>query len=1186
MKQQQLFVVLFLLLCISGTAISALSCSQPPFRYELGRSCDMKNYGLIGTLYISSPQRYTFTLSPNADYTVDTDGYYYTLSPNINYTIEWKSYDNSLCNGKNYAFTPNPHFAISQPKCRFSQGTVTFVKPEGLDFLDVSCENAPCNVTFANKASYEYSYEDLEVECDFTPAIYELTDSYPNLKVQDSYYYNKTGSIQLIDKSKYTNWILTYDEDDTPIPESTPSSATWVGLQTAYYFLTLESSTCGIQRIPIKIDYTWPNYYIEYGTNATCPRNASVKINFDDPNIWDSPAVQILIDGHLITKGKSFYLGDFQDSQSSLQFNYHSDTFYNPISHPSMIGDIQYTVDPCTRLVTLYYNETLYSDIYAMDDDGNQLVITDKTFTIPSIYSYPTIESPCFFTSKTIRISQPVRPIYKIVKPQQFCGDTMDVVVLNYYEFESLEMGDVQHDGQGLFKNVIPNNSVLNFKNNGCYEFDTFSIPTLAYTFDQVEEIIEIISYPSCNNNGNVSYTVKDVKNNILSEIRYFAFTPSQSLALSTQFSENCSQSFSTQWLAPAVRKYVNTFPGTISVIKNTTCKYSNDAQIEFETNFLSVTSIVINGVIYEPSFSDAVVRFNGIPYGTYQITISSSDCVDYYETISIGTDNDWEFPAIVSPVTGDCSIPNGGISFDSSILAPIDALQSSLIANNLPSGYQTISFQLKNGTCSGSVNIFVPTASDSYATSKIYSQPSCSENHDGYVKFSVNDKNGNEFAPTGVELNSNSFTGNIFNLGEGSYNFIVKNSSCAWPVSVSMKAIEPEFTFKKIVDTFEKCEQKTFVSITPSSHNIYVDAITSGYSPLLQYSNNVYAYYPQTFSNTRQIFITYNQVCVKALRVEETTDLSGTIEWPTVTVPSVDCTDPSVQNSLAQVINPTNMMLYAGGFSVDHMYVPKYNFMSLFGFTANDKKSGCQKTFNLNTYNQGIVAKTITKSTCPGSIDGKIQIDVDPNSNMYNVYQVMDYGFDFLPVTSGSKLNSFSNITNIEYNLVRSFRNNPFCSVVENVNIVVDEPFVSLSSTGLCDASDTPIGDVGVVTNTLSITTTNVTYNLNGHFSTNPVFKGLSAGDYSSTVTIYNSVCRRVIQSNSVSVAKLPSVSVNVDVSTCMKAVINPTTNNIQHKYTIRDSTDKVVLESTSIGSFTFTPTSQDTYSVIASDV
>ncbi|KAF2070263.1 hypothetical protein CYY_008423, partial [Polysphondylium violaceum] len=723
----------------------------------------------------------------------------------------------------------------------------------------------------------------------------------------------------------------------------------------------------------------------------------------------------------------------------------------------------------------------------------------------------------------------------------------------------------------------------INYQVDQCSPSKVISLPTLTYESDQIEETIEIITYPSCNYmpGGNVSYTVRDVVNNI-SSTSYFPFQAGEIVDIRTQFPQ-CSQEFYQQWKSPPINKNYDNFPGTITVVKKASCKYSSDASILIKSPGL-IQNIVINGVTFIQTQNQPGL-FEFLPYGDHTINIVLGQCPSHYVSVSIGTDNDWEFPAVVTPVTGDCSSSNGKITYENNGI--FTSVNDPSFFTSLSSGYHNVNFALSNGTCTGSARIYVPTQSNFVVESTVLAQPLCQDSNDGVVKITIKDTNGLNYLPTGIEVNGVSTPSNMFAVKAGNHSLLVKRNLCSWIHKVSVEVNEPEFAFKKVFDSNEYCSQKTIVSITPPSNNIFINQVSSDYE-FEKYSNNAYSYYPETFKKTRQIFITYNQVCLKVLRVEESQDLYKNIQWPTVTVPSVDCTDPSVQNTVAQINNPNNMLVYpgsnVGSGSIKNLYYPTYTFASPdLGFI--DLKTQCSHTLRMINLNQGSVAKTITKPTCPGSVDGKINIDVDPQSNIYNVLGSAYGDFRYLPVESGSKLNTYNNISSVDYTLIRSFRNNPFCSVVENVNIVVDEPTVSLSSTGVCEASNTAIGDAGVVTNTLSITTTNVTYDINGVVSTNPVFKGLSAGDYSSTVTIYNSVCRRVIQSNSVSVAKLPSVSVNVDVSTCMKAVINPTVTTIQHQYTIKDSGDNVVHSSTSMGSFTFTATKKDTYSIYVSD-
>ncbi|KAF2070262.1 hypothetical protein CYY_008422 [Polysphondylium violaceum] len=1183
-----LFVFL-LLLYVSFIKIDA--CQSPILTSNsFILQCSESSFGLKGSfavLHSYKNKGYSFSFSPEVkDFNIGYKGTYYSLTPGLNYTVTWQHETDPTCNNVTYVYVPQSTFEISQPKCRYSQGSVKFIPDNNMNspYISASCQDAPCNFTRFQDASYLYSDTSRNLYCFYGTPYYELSDKYPNLKVQDSYYYNSSGSIQLFDLSKYTFVNLTKNGNSSfLIPDSPVNSGNWINLDgRESYNLYLESSDCGVQNIPIYISQRWPDYYFEFGKNESCPRNFTIKMVNEDPNIYEQ--VEVIVDGQrVIQKDQLVFRAD--PTSNSIETNFvligDSNVGANLNTYaPNILGDVHYSVDPYTRLVTLYYNDTLINDLYAMNGEYN-IEIVNKTFNLPEGSVF--IESPCHFAKIYITLPPPTLPSFTITKPQEYCGDTFDVYVANYMDFEQLTIGpeEYEHDGYGYFRNINPSEGFINYLSNGYDEVLSVNFELTQYKPGEYEEIIDIISYPACSKSGNVSYTLRDIKRNILSQTTYFTFYPLGSIYLITSF-HGCNQDIGTTWISPNIENNKNNFPKEFYpiVLKNTTCKYSNDGSLLFPTNpTIQINPIKVNGITYQGTSTLAGFVFENLPYGTNDYILESSMC-QFVEAIFIGTDNDWELPVTVTPVTGDCTVANGGISYNSSIFSDFSVANAQNI-NQLASDYYHLDFTLTNGTCFGSTKVYVTSnVQQYYPSGKILTQPSCDSVMDGVVQLFVNDKNGKSFTPTRSTYNLQSDIFSVYTVQSGQSDFVIYKDVCSWKLGLSIVSRDPEFIYSHISDNLESCSQQTIYSIVPKDKNITINDVTSDQS-LEKFSNNLFAYPSTSFGLSKHFMIRYNSYCLKTIIVDAVKDLRINIPWPTINIPSTDCTDPSVQNKVAQISNPSNMTLCANEetYSLKNLYVPTYHTDSAY-FFAQDRKTSCFKNVYYNSANIGKVPNTVTKPTCPGGDDGGIQPSFNPDS----LYQLFDNEYNILPI--GSNSNTYKNISNTQYNLIRSFLNNPFCSVVENIKVEVDEPTVSLSSVGVCDASNTAIGDVGVVTNTLSITTTNVTYNLNGHVSTNPVFKGLSAGDYSSTVTIYNSVCKRTIKSNSVSVAKLPSVSVNVDVSTCMKAVINPSNTNIQFKYTIRDSTDKVVYEITSTGSFTYTPISIDTYSVTASDM
>ncbi|KAF2070261.1 hypothetical protein CYY_008421 [Polysphondylium violaceum] len=1184
MKLLSIFILLFI--CISSA--QALSCSVESFRFENDTKCSKSYLGVEGELWISRENTgYTYRVIPNVSLiSQDTEGEYFKLLPGINYTLQIEHSVDSNCNSIKSIYVPDWKFIMDPPKCKYSQGSWTFIPPKkGVDLasIEASCQDGPCNYTSIDDEII-LSYSDNNMNCEFSPPIYDISNKYPNLKTQDTLLYRNTGSIQLFDLSQYS-LISLENIEPINVPDSPVGSGYWNNLSYGHYTLKLQSLDCGLQYIPIYIDGQWPDYYFEFTKNETCPRNSSVKIFLDDPLFYESGA-SVSINGDNIPEGQSTYLNSAVNGEMiNLGFIHPQYISTFTVYASKLIGDIHYTFDPCTNLVTLFYNESLYSDLIAFYDQGD-IEIVDKKFTFPPTRREAYLESPCHFYPIKIITDQGIKPSYTIAKPQLFCGDTIDVFVGNYYEFTELTMGymgDIQHDENGYFRDINPGDFIINYKSSECYKPQTLDIPTLKYGADEYEEIIEIITYPTCLTSGNVSYTIRDVKNNIFSQTAYYSFFPSEGIEMYTMFDNFCQQDFRTYWMAPYITKEIQNFPKQFYPhISNATCRYSDDGSMVFPANpSMSVPTIYIDGKEYTRQVSIGGDLYTGIPYGSHRVVIPITNCnVDFVQDIFIGTANDWEFPATITPVTGDCSVQNGKITYDADLFSQVTDPQS---LTGLSSGIKPIHFALKDDSCYGTANLYVPSKTTSSAHVMIRSQPSCDSTEDGLIELYISDQVGNKHQPTQVMKGSDVSAFPTFSLYEGSYDFIVFNNSCSWPVNVRLEAKNPQFEVTQIADNIINCNQKTLVSVKPLDSTIVVNSVSTN-ADGANYSNNLFSYRPNVFLKNRQFWVQYNDKCVKSITTEQNiVSLYDQINWPTISTPSVDCLDPSVQNIALEVSNPSNMTLYPNkeAFPISKIYVSTYNTYDAH-FTVKDIPTQCWKEIPYINGAPGSIPKTITAPTCPGGLEGSIKVDADPKTTSHLLY---DYAFDST-IQFDPSINKYTNISsNTPLILVASVQGNPFCSFYQPINIAVEEPSVSVSSVGYCDSSDTPIADTGYVTTTLSITTTNVTYSLNEVVSTNPVFKGLSVGQYNSTVTIYNSFCKRVIKSNPVYVAQLPSVSVSVDVSTCMKAVVTPAAAHIEHIYTIKDSTNKVVHETELKGKFTFTATYKDKYSITVSD-
>ncbi|KAF2071434.1 hypothetical protein CYY_007242, partial [Polysphondylium violaceum] len=1123
------FLLIFLCVC---TTLIGVSADCVPLDYKFDPYCTgvIQDDGsfLSGKLLIKPKNSYSFQITPEPVAMGYTNGYEYFLSGGIDYNIYWT--DGRECSEERNLFVPIPRYIIEQPKCKFSVANVSFIAAENLS------ETADCNpFCEITDSSVQLGYQLDTFECGLTVPFYEVNNNYPNHIIKNSYCYKNSGSVELVYKEQYSSWKLVLSSSQIEIQEMSGSHGIWEKLAPGDYQLLVESQNCGKQIIPIKISITWPTYYLEFGPNSICPRNSSISIHFDDPDVF-SDGLSIRMDGKLISSSDdSIYRSNPTHSFLVELFYNYSCSSNTMEKDPVILGDIRYSVDSCdasNRKVHLFYNETLYKDVVVYTP-SEAITPADKSFDLPSSSDF-FIESKCHFTPIQVNTKSPIQPSYVIVKKEQFCGDTVDIFFPNYYQFDTLVLSNngENHDGHGYFRNLEPINGGIGFSYsiNGCTEGSIF-VTTEQFKYSEYENIIKVLDYPGCGQKGHISYQVKEVKTGNLSKVVVEEFSSVSQATLVTSI-DKCPLSFQYTWYLPYFEQYQ--YPQEFIIPTNTSCFYSLDGKLFFK-NVLGITinSIQLDGRTYQTktTLQDGV-SFENLPFGTFKLTIFTDSCNIYQNVhVTIGSVSDWVFPATITPVTGDCAVANGKIEFDETIFSSV---QSASTYVNLGSSDYDIDFILKNGTCAGTAVLFVPTSVVSVVKKQVIVSPMCHRTMDGAVKISLFDTHNKEWKPDIIAIqfqNSSAEDPSIFSqMNSGSYKLSVVNGSCQWRETFDLQDQDLQFTAEHVSDMVHNCQQQTIVKYYSKNENTKINNIVSNDYQFTQLNQQYYSYYLNAeFKSKRNIWVVYAESqCIKTYQVETgDRDMISGLKWPKAIVSSNDCQNPSVQYSTLTLDNPENMIAYSYPFTIqDHFYLSNTRQMfSDFVFVAIDKSTECTKQLTVQFKNALTSStKTIQKPICPGSTDGNIQLLTDLKKESSQIYDFFGYN---KPIVDGNGLNSFPLITNGTYTILRSPKSNPFCRFVDSFDVIVDEPTVSLSSTGVCDASDTPIGDVGVVTNTLSITTTNVTYNLNGHISTNPVFKGLSVGDYSSTVTIYNSVCRRVIQSNPISVSKLPSVSV-----------------------------------------------------------
>ncbi|KAF2070202.1 hypothetical protein CYY_008478 [Polysphondylium violaceum] len=1176
-------------------------CGQacPTLTYTVQKKCPGNSSPYVVDTFVqiptSQPQGATYSFSQElqpqiATYAVNK-GPVYFLPHGGEYTLSWSFSNRPECANSTTIVPIITSFVVNHPKCRFSQGNFNFINPSS-DF------------TYTQYPSYLYT-QVAGLGCERNVVYYELSDAYPNLKIENTQCHKSTGSVQVLNDGAYSVMKLLLP-DGAPIP--TPSPGLWTQLSHhQQYTLALESDQCGDQFIPIDVFPNIPKFELVFHKNESCPTNSSVSVAFEDPTVFDL-LDSITINGVAYT-GEPYYFDFTSDINLALSLN--GCSYARQMGKPYLIPDVHYTIEQCKNYnstVNLIYDENVITDLQVSAGTNNSFSpvnVANKQFELNENQDQFYYSSQCY-SSAIVQISSPVLPIVVIENPPQQAGDLFDIFVSNYMDFfelylENTSLAYTKAD-QGWMRNIVATDTYnLKYRVDGCARYSLPISYFSGYLDSSFQDIITVISPGTCNRRGLVSF--KSYYGIYPSEETISLFAPGELHTLTTTFPQQFpwGSSRSKLWTAPPDPWSFEQPNFNITVSKNCSCKYSNDGEIKitYMSDFV-ILAIEIDGIGYYPAGDGYSYIFSGLPCGELRVEVFEDLCSYRYYMIQMYSNSDFEIEYTTFPA--DPGEYNGGLKFNASqfstLVGPNGVLlqYSGEFFNQQQNIYKFI-FVTADLSCSGSFYALIPTTVPATVEVIPYTRPFCKKSLSGAFGVSLFDDNS---VPIPISSIVNMKNGKIVNIATPpvvparEYNYAIRSPSVVRLLNYDLIEQDIEFSYNILSEmgSPNSCQVWVFVELIPSVDNFVVDGVFANHYPLSK-ATNLFKYESRGESSfTVEIY--YGTGCSKSLVIERNLQDKYILknDWPNLSVTQNNCSDPDSINNIVEVhkgsgrvqsslstmsadLNGKFVQTSLGGSSADEI-------------TFRDPYSFCTITKTIpQTYSTSTV--TVKKGICPTSNDGTIDLPIDTNTQQALVKEVISEQTSTLPVASSTSLNVFTGVRNSTFTILKTFKTNSFCSILESVQVTVDEPRVeSVASVGACHIDEISLVNGGQIINTLSINTSSVTYSAGGISSIDdPVIKGLASGEYSSTVTINNKICKRVLLSNTVTVAQLPTVSTTIDVSQCAKATITPNQMQIQHKYIIKDSSNQTVNERNGIiGSFSVDFTKAGTYSLESSDM
>ncbi|KAN0039430.1 hypothetical protein ACTA71_001624 [Dictyostelium dimigraforme] len=866
------FLIIIIILLSTTTTISIVEgCKDVILDYteDIPTSSSSTCIGTTPSVTFNNYQVYNvFTITPiPISMETDVNKKIVTFKYDTTYTLTYNVGDGCTQNTKtfNYASLSPPvsQYTISQGKCSYSESSITLTNIQATSTYKLSLnsggtnDNVIINLNKTNPSATltksgqwilsDSSLGALYPDCDRVISIDKPSNNYPVFTVTSPICYGNNGSIIVTSPAAYTSITLTNSINGNLISSSSVGSFT--SLESGNYILSLSSSTCGIQWIPITLDPIMPRLKFTY-TDVTCPSKPKIKVSIDDPTILSTETFAMTING--ISSIGNVLSPIIASSNHSLPFTFSYKScqsgFSLPMNQPQM--NIAFSIDnqenslydcSSTTSINLNYDKSTITDLnVTLVNDGSIVSSTDS-----NLNKYPiktnqqlSISSSCYVNPLFIELPQP-EPIINVDGGMNGfgCYENTTITIYNHLDFSSIKL--VPLDSQttfiplntetGQFTNIFRKSYNLvyqycptSIESSKLLNLATETLNSSQYILEQVGNDLDCIT-------GGVSVKATFIKSDSTKLDPIYSFiNPNQITPIPFKINDNCIINLNFNPNIISNPNYLNLNNKPILKVNNSTCLYSNDGSISIDGNGIDIGSVIIGDQLFRKS-SNGV--YGGLKVGSYKVSLiystinSNGFCGGQkYDlgTVTIGS-MDSSFNVIVNSIssancqtnTNDGSITIENPSTFKSISIGTNAAVNGVLSN-LQSGLHSVSFESFDSKCKGSFPVFVASAGTEptitlnlIQPSTCYSDPSISSVSnvvgDGILSIGIFNSSGDNIGVSNViDVNSNNLqytSQSAIPISAGNKVLIIYSGTCAYRKTITIPLTDPSLSYTSTFD-------------------------------------------------------------------------------------------------------------------------------------------------------------------------------------------------------------------------------------------------------------------------------------------------------------------------------------------------------------------------------------------------
>ncbi|KAN0021789.1 hypothetical protein ACTFIU_003933 [Dictyostelium citrinum] len=1089
--------------------------------------------------------------------------------------VNYKCTENII---KTYQTKNGPRFISSKGVCAGSKGSIEFIPDPEKSLNDYSFYifDQVSSIPFSSvPGSYLVEAKiGEESQCKTTitiPNSNMQTERKPQVKLTNRICGDINGEIQVLNYDDYSNTFLQNKFSNEFVEQRSPG--VYSNLESGEYILTTIDNTCGELQYHYFLKDHLPSYQLEIVDNS-CPNAPLMKLTMN------SSTLSYYIQKPGGENVSNPFIANNHDPQGYFIRTQCGD-FNFQVSLPSTYPQIQYTAedtaDYCSPYrITLLYNSEDFTNLQVLDDLNETIQLDQNKSFIATMNSLYYISDTCYSEKLIIGKTYP-KPFLKYIKKGKICSDRVDIQVLNWQDFSSIELrtyGDVYFqysmENGGIIRNVLYQELMVNYIYRGCstIQTTTFGEKSIDITLNDIDYRLNILEYPKCSTLqglGNLTIYNKDTKEFLGWRVSNFTYNHS-----GDKFPFNFGYLMYNCYVnidGITIDNYEIPEPVvTITTITNSTCQYADGDSINGKIRIDSseyINIIKANGRIAWRGGSEKIITLDAsYGYLTYTL-IFDGICQPQNFTHFVDANDNFSLSYEIVNVT-DCSQPNGALLVHN--WDQVDYIEVRFIATenseayypnsehwylDLPSGIYQITLKKTYGDgsyCQGSYYVFIPTSLEVDISHSILSKPMCSNDYDGLILFdyvTFRDQTTRKVDAVFYDYDIRKGDGIVDYVYPGDYIFNVTSGGCSWVIPFTLPMEPISYTYETLwYYQNDACSiefgYQFYFNNYKASH-IYVDE-----NEFTNYDNGLL--YGSISSSLDVQFNIKNQ-CGFTFTIDIDQSLvKPKLNYSITRYPVCNSGDETYD---IEILNPSNWFsLMFDNKSIDSSGVFK-NVAKNARIFGIEKNTNCaiDFIFSGSPDDNLIVDKEIKDETCLGSKNGELLFS---NNNVHYNYYPFIYSSTYseqvlLPLLNSNDSNRFYDISSehIKIEMIRKDRSKLLstCKQFDEATVAGNEPTLIDNSNDICSIDSFGTIDVKPSIEGLQYQA-NLIYNGRENLFTSKL-DNVQPGQYIlDNYKITTDYCKRSFSALTINVGA-SIFSLNITSTPCQSVIITPSINS-----------------------------------------